>query len=266
MFIPLLFAFYVSFHQWSLIGTSQFNGLSNYSEMVHDNQFWQSLRNTVVYTIGTVPTSMVLGLAVALLLNRKLPFRGLLRSIYFMPVVISGVVVALVGEWLFNDNYGIIDEVLGKFGVGTIHWLSSSTWAMPTLIIMTLWIRVGFCMVIYLAGLQSISGMYYDAAKVDGATVWGQFRHVTWPLLKPTTFLILIINVIFSFKVFDIVYVMTGGGPGFSTTVLVQYIYEQAFQNSDLGYACAMGVVVYLLILIFTVVQWRISRQGESTY
>jgi multiple sugar transport system permease protein len=266
MFFPLLFAIFVSFHEWNIIGTAQFNGLKNYVRMASDPQFWQSLRNTVVYTVGTVPTSMALGLFVAILLNRRLPGRAFLRSIYFMPVVISGVVVALVGTWIFNEDYGIVNEVLGWFGVSGVHWLSSPTWAMPSLIVVTLWIRLGFCMVIYLAGLQSIPEMYYDAARVDGASPWRRFRHITWPLLGPTTFLILILNVIFSFQVFDIIYVMTGGGPGFSTTVLVQYIYQQAFQNSQFGYASAMGIVLYLMILIFTVVQWRISRQDESVY
>ena len=135
---------------------------------------------------------------------------------------------------------------------------------MPALIITTLWIRIGFCMVIYLAGLQAIPQEYYDAAQVDGATTWGRFRHVTWPLLGPTTFLLVIINVIFSFHVFDLIYVMTGGGPGFSTTVLVQYIYEAAFENSEMGYASAMGIVLYLLLLILTAFHWRLTRQGEG--
>jgi multiple sugar transport system permease protein len=133
---------------------------------------------------------------------------------------------------------------------------------MPSIIITTLWIRIGFCMVVYLAGLQGIPSEYYDAAQVDGASGWRQFRHITWPLLAPTTFLLLVINVIFSFHVFDLIYVMTGGGPGFSTTVLVQYIYESAFASREMGYASAMGIVLYLLIVVLTVFQWRVSRQG----
>jgi multiple sugar transport system permease protein len=252
----------MSFHEWSLIGVPQFNGLDNYVRMVHDELFWQSLGHTVVFTAGTVPTSIALGLAAAMLLNRELPARGLLRSVIFLPVIVSGVVTALVAAWIFNDNYGVINSLLKAAGLEPIPWLSSPTWAMPSLIITTLWIRIGFCMVVYLAGLQGIPSEYYDAAQVDGASGWRQFRHITWPLLAPTTFLLLVINVIFSFHVFDLIYVMTGGGPGFSTTVLVQYIYESAFASREMGYASAMGIVLYLLIVVLTVFQWRVSRQG----
>jgi multiple sugar transport system permease protein len=262
MLFPILFAFYMSFHEWSLIGVPQFNGLDNYVRMVHDELFWQSLGHTVVFTAGTVPTSIALGLAAAMLLNRELPARGLLRSVIFLPVIVSGVVTALVAAWIFNDNYGVINSLLKAAGLEPIPWLSSPTWAMPSIIITTLWIRIGFCMVVYLAGLQGIPSEYYDAAQVDGASGWRQFRHITWPLLAPTTFLLLVINVIFSFHVFDLIYVMTGGGPGFSTTVLVQYIYESAFASREMGYASAMGIVLYLLIVILTVFQWRVSRQG----
>jgi multiple sugar transport system permease protein len=262
MLFPILFAFYMSFHEWSLIGVPLFNGLDNYVRMVHDELFWQSLGHTVVFTAGTVPTSIALGLAAAMLLNRELPARGLLRSVIFLPVIVSGVVTALVAAWIFNDNYGVINSLLKAAGLEPIPWLSSPTWAMPSIIITTLWIRIGFCMVVYLAGLQGIPSEYYDAAQVDGASGWRQFRHITWPLLAPTTFLLLVINVIFSFHVFDLIYVMTGGGPGFSTTVLVQYIYESAFASREMGYASAMGIVLYLLIVVLTVFQWRVSRQG----
>lgn len=265
MFVPILFAFYISLNEWSLIGSPTFIGLGNYIEMMQDERFWRSFYNTIVYTIGTVPVSIALGLAVAIGLNRKLPARGLLRSIFFVPVVISMVAVALVASWIFNGNYGVINNALNALGFGGVPWLSSPTWAMPSLIITTLWIRIGFCMVVYLAALQSIPGELYQAAQVDGATGWKQFRHITWPMLSATTFLLLILNVIYSLHVFDLIYVMTGGGPGFSTTVLVQYIYLMAFESSEMGYASAVGVVLYLMLLIFTLVQWRVTGQGEGT-
>jgi multiple sugar transport system permease protein len=183
----------------------------------------------------------------------------------FVPVIISLVAVALIASWIFNDDYGVINNALGALGLGKVSWLSSPKWAMPSLIITTLWIRLGFNMVIYLAALQSIPVELYQAARVDGAASWRLFRHITWPLLGPTTFLLLILNVIYSLHVFDLIYVMTGGGPGSSTTVLVQYIYEAAFQNSEMGYASAVGVVLYLMLLVFTVFQWRYTRQGEGT-
>ena len=262
--VPILFAFYISLTEWSLIGTPEFVGLGNYVELLGDGQFWRSLYNTLVYTVGTVPTSIALGLLVAVGLNRKLPGRALLRSLFFVPVIISLVAVALIASWMFNDNYGVINAALKAVGFEGVPWLSSPVWAMPSLIITTLWIRIGFCMVIYLAALQSIPVELYQAAQVDGATSWRQFRHITWPLLGPTTFLLLILNVIYSLHVFDLIYVMTGGGPGFSTTVLVQYIYQMAFQESEMGYASAVGVVLYLLLMAFTVFQWRMTRQGDN--
>ena len=264
MFVPILFAFYISLNEWTLIGYPTFVGLGNYLDMLEDSEFLRAFYNTGVYTLGTVPTSIALGLVVALGLNRKLPGRTLLRSIFFVPVIISLVAVALIASWIFNDNYGIINAALSAVGMGDVPWLSSARWAMISLIIATLWIRLGFNMVIYLAALQSIPTELYDAARVDGASGWRRFRHITWPLLGPTTFLLGIINIIYSLHVFDLIYVMTGGGPGFSTTVLVQYIYQMAFTEGQLGYASAIGVVLYLLLLVFTVFQWRVTRQSEN--
>ena len=264
MFVPILLAFYISLNEWTLIGSPTFVGLGNYLDMLEDSEFLRAFYNTGVYTVGTVPTSIALGLAVAVGLNRKLPGRTLLRSIFFVPVIISLVAVALIASWIFNDNYGIINAALSAVGIGDVPWLSSARWAMISLIIATLWIRLGFNMVIYLAALQSIPTELYDAARVDGASGWRRFRHITWPLLGPTTFLLVIINIIYSLHVFDLIYVMTGGGPGFSTTVLVQYIYQMAFTEGQMGYASAIGVVLYLLLVIFTVFQWWVTRQGEN--
>jgi len=264
MFLPILLAFYISLNEWTLIGFPTFVGFGNYLDMLEDSEFWRAFYNTGVYTLGTVPTSIALGLAVAVGLNRKLWGLTLLRSIFFVPVIISLVAVALIAAWIFNDNYGIINAALSAVGIGDVPWLSSARWAMISLIIATLWIRLGFNMVIYLAALQSIPTELYDAARVDGASGWRRFRHITWPLLGPTTFLLVIINIIYSLHVFDLIYVMTGGGPGFSTTVLVQYIYQMAFTEGQMGYASAIGVVLYLLLLIFTVFQWRVTRQSEN--
>ena len=264
LFVPILLAFYISLNEWTLIGFPTFVGLGNYFDMLSDSEFWRAFLNTGIYTAGTVPTSIALGLAVAVGLNRKLPGRTLLRSIFFVPVIISLVAVALTAAWIFNDNYGIINALLNAVGIGSVPWLSSSKWAMVSLVIATLWIRLGFNMVVYLAALQSIPTVLYDAARVDGAAPWKRFRHITWPLLGPTTFLLVIINIIYSLHVFDLIYVMTGGGPGFSTTVLVQYIYQMAFAEGQMGYASAIGVVLYLLLLVFTVFQWRVTRQSEN--
>ncbi len=264
VFFPLLYAAYISVHQWSLIDTPEFVAATNYTRLLSDGQFWQSLQNTLVYSIATVPTSLFLGLMLAIGLNRQLAARSLLRSLYFLPVVVSSVATAVIAAWLFNDNYGVINTMLRNVGIGPVAWLSTPQWALPSIILTTLWVRIGFCMVVYLAALQSISPSYYEAARMDGASRLQQFRFVTWPLLRPTTFLLLILNVIYSFQVFDLIYVMTGGGPGFSTTMIVQYIYQAAFASGEMGYASAMGMVLFVLILLFTLVQWRINRRTEQ--
>lgn len=264
VFFPLVYAAYISLHEWSLIDTPTYVGAKNYGRLFNDPQFWQSLQNTVIFSVVTVPTSLFLGLVVAIGLNRELATRTLLRSLYFLPVVVSSVATAVIAAWLFNDNYGVINELLKRAGAGPVAWLSTPRWALPSIILTTLWVRIGFCMVVYLAALQSISPSYYEAARIDGATRLQLFRYVTWPLLRPTTFLLLILNVIYSFQVFDLIFVMTGGGPGFSTTMIVQYIYQQAFAASEMGYASAMGMVLFVLILLFTLVQWRINRRTEQ--
>jgi multiple sugar transport system permease protein len=263
VFFPLLYAVYVSTREWSLIDTPRYVGADNYLRLASDPLFWQSLRNTVVYSLATVPTSLAIGLILALALNRDLLARSFLRSLYFLPVVISSVATAVIAAWMFDDNYGVINMLLRKLGMGPVAFLSSPRWALLSLVMATLWVRVGFCMVVYLAALQSISPTYHDAAKVDGASRLQRFRHITWPLLRPATFLLLILNVIYSFQVFDLIFVMTGGGPGFSTTMVVQYIYQAAFVSSEMGYASAMGLVLFAMILGFTLLQWRVNRRIE---
>lgn len=260
---PIAYGFYMSLHEWALIGTPSFAGLDNYAELLGDTRFWRSLGYTVVYAIGTVPPSMALGLGAAVLLNRRMVGRPFFRAVIFVPVIVSLVVVGLSGQWIFNESYGVANTVLRDIGIGPLPWLTAPRWAMTSVILMTLWTRIGFCMVIYLAALQSIPGDLYEAAHVDGATGWGRFRWVTWPLIGPTNFLLTVINVIISFHVFDLIFIMTGGGPGFSTTVLVQYVYELGFELGRMGYATAVAFALYLIILLFTLALWRASKQGQ---
>ncbi|KHF41642.1 carbohydrate ABC transporter permease [Halalkalibacter okhensis] len=252
MIIPILFTFYISFHEWSILGSPSFVGLENYIQMIHDPVFYVSLKNTLYYTVGAVSVSMVLGLTGAILLNRKIPFVSLFRGIFFAPVVVSLVATGLIWSWMFNANYGLINHFLSTFGISGVNWLNSATWAMPAIIITTIWFKAGYCLVIYLAGLQTIPSSLYESSEMDGANSWHKFWHITLPLLKNTTVFVTVISVINGFMVFDLIYTMTNGGPGYSTTVLIQYIYQKAFIEGHMGYGSTLGTVLFIIIMIFT--------------
>ncbi|MFD4374350.1 carbohydrate ABC transporter permease [Streptomyces sp. NPDC058486] len=264
MLWPLVQVFWLSFQKTSGFGLSEFVGLGNFQEIMGDAVFWQALLNTSLYTLLSVPLCLVAGLGAALLLNRPLPGRGLIRAIFYMPAVISGVSSALAAAWMFNADLGIVNKLLTLVGIGDVAWQSQGGPAMLSLIVVGLWIGLGFNMVVYLAALQGIPRELYEAARVDGAGWWQTLRSITIPSLAPTTFFLLVIGIINSFQVFDIVYVMTGGGPGNSTTMLVTYAYTAGFDQRRQGYASAIGVVLYLIVLILTVVQWRLSRRRDA--
>lgn len=263
-FAPIVVAFVLSFEDVQVFGGGEWVGTQNYQEMLSKPLFWTSVRNTVVFTLGTVPTSAALGLLLAVLLNRRLPGRGLIRSLYFLPMVVSGVAVSLVAAWMFNENDGIVNTLLGAAGLPRVAWLSSPSWAMATVVLVIVWGRIGFCMVTYLAALQGINPSLTEAAEIDGAGPWRRFRSITWPLLSPTTYMLVVLNVVFSLQAFDVIYVLTGGGPGFSTTVLVQYIFRSAFSDGKMGYASAVGVVLVVALLLLTLLRNRLARRTED--
>ncbi len=263
VFVPIAYAAFMSFTKWNGISQPEFIGIKNYKDLLSDPVFWVSLRNTLVYALGVVPLSMILGLLAALGLNRaQLPGRALLRTVYFLPFVISAVATATTAAWIFGDTFGVINKILEAVGLEKVRWLSNRDTALFTVAITTVWVRVGFCMLIYLAGLQSIPSDLLEAAAIDGASPQQRFFAITLPLLRPTTFLLLILNIIYSFEAFDLVYVMTNGGPGFATTVLTIYIYNTAFQTQSFGYASAIGILFMLIIMTITLVQWRFSNEG----
>jgi ABC-type sugar transport system permease subunit len=263
VFIPIAYAAFMSFFDWNGISAAEFVDVQNYVDLISDSVFWISLKNTVIYSVGLVPVSMGLGLLAALGLNRQhLPGRPILRAIFFLPFVISAVATATTAGWIFGDTFGVINKILEAMGLEKVRWLSNRETALLTVIIATVWVRLGFCMLIYLAGLQSIPGDLIEAAEIDGASAVQRFFRITLPLLRPTTFLIFILSVIYSFEVFDLVYVMTSGGPGYATTVLTIYIYDTAFQTQSFGYASAIGLVFMAIIMSITLVQWRFSNEG----
>jgi multiple sugar transport system permease protein len=261
--LPLAGAAVISLQRTNGFGAGTFVGLDNYTRLVGDSLFWRSTVNTALFTLIVTPASMALGLAVAVLLNSVLPARGLFRSVLILPMAISGVATALIGTLIFDQNSGVLDKLLRSVGLPAVPWQSGGTAAFASVVLVTLWWRVGFNMLIYLAGLQGISPELYEAARLDGANDWQRFRHLTVPLVGPSSFFLLIMNVIYSFQVFDIVFVLTGGGPGNATSVLVTYAYEQGFVTRDQGYAAAIGMVLLVLTLTFTAVQWRTSRTRD---
>ena len=263
MLLPLILTFVVSTQETSGLGPAQWVGLENYSELVGDGVFWRSLINTIGYAVVTVPLGLAIGLAVAMLLNRAVWLRDLMRTIYYLPVVISGVASGLIAQWMFNENIGVVNELLGLVGLGPVSWQSSPAGAMASIVLLTLWVGVGFNLVVYLAALQGIPREYYDASAVDGANSVQQFRHVTLPGLGTATGFLAIYGVILSFQAFDLIYILTGGGPGDATEVLGTYAYDQAFSSRERGYGSAIGVVLYLLLVVVLAVQFWISRRRE---
>ena len=262
--IPIVIAITLSFQDTQTLGEGQWVGVDNFAQLGSDRLFRTALINTLVFTIGTVPTAMAAGLALAVALNRPLPGRGVLRAMFFVPMVAAGVVVGVIMSWIFNVDYGVANNALALLGVNRIPWLTSPNMAMFTLIIVVVWTRIGFCMVIYLGALQSIPSELKEAASIDGADRWARFRSITVPMLTPTTSILLILNVVFSLQAFDVIYVMTGGGPGFSTTVLIQYVFRSAFQDGEMGYAAALGLVLVGILLVFTLLRQQASKRAES--
>jgi multiple sugar transport system permease protein len=263
VFLPLAWAVLISLQRTDGFGSGTFVALENYARLLSDPLFWRSLLNTVVFTLIVTPAAMALGLLAALLLNSVLPARGIFRSIFILPMAVSGVATALIGLLVFDENVGVITQVLRALHLPTPAWQSGSVPAFASVVLVTLWWRVGFNMLIYLAGLQGISPDLHEAARLDGASGWQRLRYVTVPLLGPSSFFLLVMNVIYSFQVFDIVFVLTGGGPQDATSVLVTYAYDTGFDTRDQGYAAAIGVVLLLLSLIFTAVQWRTNRSRD---
>ena len=266
LIVPMIGAFVYSGAKIApLSGQLNWVGLANYQVMFSDPVFYRSLVNTALFILTTVPLSMIIGLALAVLMNSVLPARRIVRTAIYLPLVISGVAVGLIGTFMYNETVGVINNLLDNIGLPGVAWQSGGATAFVSLILVTLWIRVGFTMIIYLAGLQGVPVELQEAVQVEGANGWQRFRFITVPLLGPATFFLLVMNVIYSFQVFDTVYVLTNGGPGSATEVLGTYAYKTAFGPArDQGYGAAIGVVIFLLTLAFTILQWRTNRTRDE--
>jgi multiple sugar transport system permease protein len=258
---PMVAAAWVSLHEWNLISPMTFVGLDNYAKLLSDPRSADIFLHTLYYIVGYLPLVYIGGLALALALNTALKGRSFLRGVYFLPVVTSWIVVALVWRWLLNPSNGVVNAVLAVFGIDGPGWWSDPAWAMPSIIIASSWKDLGFVMVILLAGLQAINPDLYDAAKVDGAGWWRRLRSVTLPLLSPSTFFVLVISLINGFQVFDQVYAMTGGGPNGASQVVVQQIYDLTFRYQRAGEASALSWMLFIVVLAVTLIQVRGQRR-----
>jgi len=259
--IPLVMAFVLSLMKWDGFGKKSFVGLDNFISQFKDEDFRTAIVNTLYYTVLTVPTGILIALLVAIGLNRV---RGkiLYRLIYFMPSITMSVAVAVVFMWLFNADFGLINLYLKEwFGIQGPMWLTDTRFVMPSIAMLSIWMGLGQNMVLFLAGLQGISSSYYEAAQIDGASKWQQLRHITFPLISPTTFFVTIMAIIGSFQVFDQSFVMTSGGPAKASYTIVYHIYETAFVDFTFGKSTASAVILFLMILTMTLFQMVISKR-----
>ncbi len=259
--IPILASLGLTLYEWDLLTPPRFVGLGNFQRLIGDHNFWVALAHTLYFILGYIPLVMVIALGVAVLLNQKLRGVVLFRTAFFIPVVSAWVAVALLWKWIFNPKFGIVNYLLGLVGIQGPAWLFDPQWAMPAIIITSVWKDIGFVMVMFLAGLQGIPAEYYEVAAIDGAGGWQRFRHITLPLLSPTTFFALIISLINSFQVFDQVWIMTGGGPAGATSVLVEQIVKNAFNYSRMGYAATLSWVLFLLVFTATALQMHLQKR-----
>ncbi|MFD1253542.1 MULTISPECIES: sugar ABC transporter permease [Devosia] len=260
--IPVIAALGISFTQWDLFNPARFIGLDNYTKLFGDPIFARVMGNTAYFVLLSVPVQMLIGLGCALALNRGIRGQTFFRIAYFLPVVTSTIAAALVWAWLFNANFGLINALLSLVGITDVpRWLASTQWAMPAVIIVSIWQNLGYAMVLFLAGLQNIRADLYDAAAIDGARGWRRLWFITLPLLSPTTFFVLIISIIGSFQIFELVFVMTQAGPANATNTLVYYIYQNGFQFYQMGYASAAAMILFVIVLIMTLVQYALQSR-----
>lgn len=258
--IPLVLTFVISMSEWDGFGTMEFVGFANFLEQFLDPDFKKAMVNTLYYSLLTIPSGIVLGLLLALAIH-NIRGKTLYRLFFFMPVVTSSVSIGVIWIWLLNGDFGIINQLLGIVGITGPKWLTDTQWVIPSIAMLSIWWGLGFNMVIFLAGLQGISQTYYEAAVIDGASAFRKFWHITLPLLSPTTFFATIMATISSFQVFDQAFVMTSGGPAKASYTLVYHIFNRGFVESNMGASAAAATILFLMILVLTLIQFKFSRR-----
>ena len=261
MVIPTFVSILISFTDWNLLNTADFIGVANFKELFSDPLFWKTLLNTVVYVFWKVPFNILISLILAVLINQQMYGRTFFRAILFLPIIASSVSVALLWQPLFDITNGMLNKILNSVGLPSSTWIYNPKTSMMSVIIVALWKELGYYMVMFLAGLQSIPSSYYEAAAIDGANPVRKFLFITVPLISPTTFFVLIISVIGSFQIFDLTTVLTAGGPANSTNTLVMYVYQAGFKFFRMGYASALSTILFIIILIFTIIQNQLAKR-----
>ncbi len=268
-FLPVIAAFMMSFTDFDIYSLGNLNylrfvGLNNYEKLLNDPLFWKALKNTFYFVIVGGPLSVATSLGAAILLNSKLiKYKGIFRLVYFLPVVTTLVAVSIVWRYFYHPRFGMLNYILGFLGLGPFDWLGDPNLSMPAIIILAVWKNFGYNMIIFIAGLQNISEDLYEAASIEGATAWQQFRHITIPQLAPTTLFISVITMIGYFQLFAEPYVMTQGGPLNSTLSIVLYMYQEGFRWWNIGYSTAIAFALFVIILIGTLIQFRLQKESE---
>lgn len=265
---PVVQGFYVSLHKWGLMGKLKFIGFDNYTKFLGDKNFWGALKNTAFFTLITTPMLVITAMVLAMLANRATRMKKGLRIIYYLPSVLSVSVASFIAKYTFTPYTGLVNGTLHSIGAlpkdKELQWLQNPNLVWITISLMTVWWTIGFSMLLYLSALQDISNDIYEASAIDGATKTQQLFHIVLPLLKPTTWLVLLLQMIGCFKVFGQIYMITGGGPASSTRPLIQYIYENAFEKNNMGYAAAMSYVLFGILLVLSLGQQILQRKGED--
>lgn len=263
--VPVITLFYISFTNWNAFGSAGLVGPANFVRLFNDGSFRIAVRNTLVYSLMYIPMTLVVSLGLALLLNSKLKGVAFFRTAAFFPYITSIVAIAMVWNILFSPEYGPINQILRLIGLDNPPgWLTSQTWALPAVALISMWRDSGYYMILFLAGLQTIPRELYEAARVDGANVWRQFWNITLPSLRPTTFFVMVMMTIGSFKILDLVLVLTRGGPGQATLVISQFIFREGFERNNFGYASAAAVVLFLLCITVTIIQFIVNKRRDA--
>lgn len=264
LLFPMLFGLFIGFFDWDILSTRTWTGFGNYVKIFKDATFYSSLAHTLVFVLVSTPLLLITGFLMALLVTSRSPLKDAAENLFFLPYILSITVIGTLWAWLLQKNYGIVNQFIKLFGGEPIGWLTDTKYAMASIIATTLWWTAGFNMILFSAGIKQISSEIYDAVKIDGANYMQTVWRITLPLVRPTTALCLILQIIASFNIFGQVYVMTGGGPHGSTRVLVQYIYETGFKYFKMGYSSAMAYVLFFIILIISLFQYKAISAGEE--